>query len=207
MKQIFEEIIKTHYWNDHVCGSGSTMQYTAVIRQNLKGFLEKHGISSMFDAPCGDYSWMSQTDLPENFKYIGGDIVQDLITNNQTLYPNTEFCLVDISQDALPDVDLLFCRDCLIHFSFRDKIKTFKNIINSNIKYVMLTNYFTECSNNNDISTGSFHSVDFTQAPFNFEAPIDSILDWVPGTTVGDAKKSMSLWHRSTIEKFLINEN
>lgn len=203
MKETFEKIIKTHYWLDHVCGSGSTMEYTYPLRQELCEFLEKHNIQSMFDAPCGDYSWMSKTKLPNNFKYIGGDIVEDLIANNRKMYPSTEFHCVDISADPIPDVDLLFCRDCLIHFSVEDKIKTFKNIVNSNVKYIMFTNYFSDCANNVDITTGSFHAVDFTQPPYDFEDPIDSIFDWVSNTTAGGAKRNMSLWHISTIEKFL----
>jgi hypothetical protein len=201
MKEIFENIIKNRYWKDSVCGTGSTLQFTVPLRQNLKSFLEKYNITSMLDAPCGDYSWMSQTELPPNLRYIGADIVQDLINNNKLNYPNVEFHQLDICRDSLPEVDLLFCRDCLIHFSFSDIKTALTNMVNSKIKYVMLTNY-PDC-NTHDITTGAFHKTNFTADPINLGVAVDSIFDWIPDTANGDQKRSMSLWHRDAIEQYL----
>jgi hypothetical protein len=201
MKEIFENIIKRRYWQDTVCGTGSTLQFTAPLRQNLKSFLEKHQLTSMLDAPCGDYSWMSQTELPQGFEYVGADIVTDLVSANRLNYPNVEFHQLDICQDSLPNVDVLFCRDCLIHFSFQDINIALTNIAKSNIKYVMLTNY--PDTDVRDITTGGFHKTNFTVNPINLGPAIDSIFDWVPGTANGNQKRSMSLWHRSAIEHYL----
>lgn len=201
MKEIFEDIIRHHRWQDTLCGTGSTMNFTEPLRKNLKSFLENYNFKSMLDAPCGDYSWMSQTELPSGFKYIGGDIVQDLITSNKEKYPNVEFHCIDITTDTLPDVDVLFCRDCLIHLSNADIRKAFDNIVKSNIQYVMLTNYHD--IETGDITTGAFRGTNFASAPFGFEPPIDSIFDWIPGTSNRDQKKDMSLWHRNTLEKYL----
>jgi hypothetical protein len=201
MKEIFEKIIKHRYWKDALCGTGSTMLFTEPLRANLKPFLEKHNLKSMLDAPCGDYTWMSQTALPDNFKYIGADIVANLITTAKATYPGVEFHCLDITRDPLPAVDVLFCRDCLIHLSIDDIQLAFKNIINSDIQYVMLTNYHKP--EMLDITTGGFRGTNFTQSPFNFGAPIDSILDWVPGTANENNIRDMSLWHRSTIEQYL----
>ena len=68
MKDIFEDIIKNRRWREVLCGSGSTIHYTKTLRESLVGFLQKHNINSMFDAPCGDYSWMSLVEFPDNFK-------------------------------------------------------------------------------------------------------------------------------------------
>lgn len=201
MKHIFEHIIKHRLWQDAVCGTGSTMKFTEPLRHTLKLFLEQHNLKSMLDAPCGDYSWMSQTELPDNFKYIGADIVQDLITANKQNNPDVEFYCLDITTDLLPDVDVLFCRDCLIHLSIADINKAFDNIVRSNIQYVMLTNYHEKVMG--DIQTGGFRCTNFTVGPFSFEEPIASLLDWVPGTVTGNQVKDMSLWHRSTIEQYL----
>jgi hypothetical protein len=201
MKEVFEDIIKNRRWQDVLCGTGSTMQFTEPLRNNLKSFLEKHNLKSMLDAPCGDYSWMSKTNLPANFKYIGADIVQSLVDTNQATYPGIEFHCIDITKDALPTVDVLFCRDCLIHLSISDIKLVFDNIVKSNIQYVMLTNY--HAPEMSDIITGRFRGTNFKVDPFNFEDPIDSMLDWVPNTKNGDQKKDISLWHRSTIEKYL----
>jgi hypothetical protein len=199
MKEIFETIVNNNHWRSAgtVCGNGSTMAYTDYLRQHLGAFLEKHNINSMFDAPCGDYTWMSETHLPSGLKYIGGDIVESLIDKNKTLYPDVEFCVVDIAQDLLPDVDLLFCRDCLIHLSHADIKRVFENIVLSNIKYVMMTSYAN--SDNMDIKTGDFRGVNFLTAPYDFALPIDSIEDWIPGYP----PRSMCLWSRSTFVEFL----
>lgn len=199
MKEVFETIINQGQWRAGatVCGNGSTMSYTDNIRKELKPLLERHNIKSMFDAPCGDYGWMSNTDLPANFRYIGGDIVGSLIEKNKQQYPSVEFCTVDITQDALPDVDVLFCRDCLIHFSHEDIRRFFENFVRSNIKYLLMTSY--KDSNNEDIRTGGFRGVNFNRAPYDFEAPIDSMEDWISGY----APRAMCLWKRETIVDYL----
>ena len=203
MKDVFTTIVEKRLWLDVPCGTGSTMTYTQPLRDGLKSFLELHNIQSMLDAPCGDYSWMSQTQLPSNIKYIGGDIVESMVASNQITYPTVEFLHLDISNDALPDVDLLFCRDCLIHFSHNDIVRTFENIVRSNIKYVLITNYDDEYFNNHDIQTGNFRPISFTKDPYNFGEPVDKILDWATGTKNGNATRHMNLWHRSEFENFL----
>jgi hypothetical protein len=199
MKEIFERIISRGQWraSNTVCGNGSTLQYTDYLRKELAAFVSRHGIQSMFDAPCGDYAWMSETKLPQNLRYTGGDIVESLIKNNQQRHPTVDFCVFDITKDPLPDVDLLFCRDCLIHFSHSDIKLTFDNIARSSVKYVLMTSY--KHSTNQDISTGGFRGVDFTQAPYNFEPAIDSIEDWIPGYQ----PRAMCLWSRETIMEYL----
>lgn len=199
MKEIFDQILKKGEWNSAgtICGNGSTMDYTENLRQHLSGLLQTYSIKSMFDAPCGDYSWMSKIELPNGVQYIGGDIVEFLIEQNRQQYPGVDFRVFDIAQDNFPDVDLLFCRDCLIHFSHEDIIKTLKNIARSNIKYVLMTNYYEVA--NSDIPTGSFRGVNFYQQPYGFEPAIDSIEDWVPGYE----KRRLCLWKVKTISEFL----
>ena len=199
MKDIFEHIVNSGYWRagTTVCGNGSTMQYTDYLRKELKGFLECYNIQSMFDAPCGDYVWMKETELPADFDYIGGDIVESLIEKNRQQHPTVDFRVFDLTKDMLPDVDLLFCRDCLIHLSHSDIRLVLDNIARSNIKYVMMTSYHQV--NNEDIQTGGFRGVDFYRAPYEFEVAIDSIEDWVPGF----APRSMRLWSSETIRNYL----
>ena len=199
MKEIFSNIVKTGYWraSNTVCGNGSTMAYTDHLRRELGSFLERYNIKSMFDAPCGDYGWMSETKLPDKLQYIGGDIVDFLIEKNCQQHPAVDFRVFDISQDAFPDVDLLFCRDCLIHFSHADIRRVFENIARSNIKYVLMSSYLD--LDNTDIETGGFRGVNFTRAPYNFEPAIDSIEDWIPGFQ----PRAMCLWSRKTIVDYL----
>lgn len=199
MKEIFEDIIKNRRWNDVLCGSGSTLEYTESLRSSLPDFLRKHNIQSMFDAPCGDYSWMSLVQLPEGFKYIGGDIVSFMIDDNRSKYPDVDFRVVDISQDDFPDMDLLFCRDCLFHFSHEDLVKTFANIARSNVKYVLTTSF--AIGHNGGLTTGGFRQLRLEDPPYKFEPPIDMIDDW-PKDVENTPARYMCLWPRSTFENF-----
>ena len=199
MKEIFEDIVKHNRWKKHPCGPGSTFRYTENLRLNLGNFLKKHNITSMVDAPCGDYSWMSVTDLPSIQEYIGGDIVDFLIEANQAKYPNHVFKQIDLTQDTLPDVDLLFCRDCLLHLSFKDIDKVFKNISRSNIKYVLLSNWYEDAENSRDIQTGEARYINFLESPYNFAQPIDSITDFVEGFP----HRKMLLWSKEVIDNYV----
>ena len=203
MKEIFEKIITENVWKiggiDTPCGQGSTIEYTTNLRKELPNFLLKHNIQSMLDAPCGDFLWMSQIDLPKNFKYFGGDISKTLIKNNKEKYKDFEFFLFDITTDELLEVDLLLCRDCLIHFSFSDIDTFFRNLVKSKVKFILLTNHKKDRYNSKDISTGDCRPINFTKFPFNFENPIDSIND----TYDGFIERSLCLWPIETIKKYL----
>lgn len=198
MKTVFENIIRTHYWSDTICGSGSTLENTQTLIQQLVPFLQRHGITSMADVPCGDFSWMSQVQFPKGFRYMGGDIVGFMIQENRAKYPNVDFEEFDLSQDTLPDVDLLFCRDCLFHFSHSDIQKTLDNISRSSVKYVMFTSYYN--GNNHDIQTGQFRELDFLKAPFDFPEPIDFIDEHISGERL---KRRLCLWSTDTIKNYL----
>jgi hypothetical protein len=194
MKDIFTRIIDTHYWQEVVCGSGSTIASTHTIRSALIPFLRKHNITSVLDAPCGDFSWMSLIDWPNDITYMGADIVENLILANRQKYPKKIFYTMDISTDPFPNVDLLFCRDCLFHFSQEDLFKTFRNIAKSKIKYVMLTNYPN--GDNRDIQTGAFRELMLEQDPINLPKPLDLIMEH-------SLNRNISLWPVKVLGKFL----
>lgn len=196
MKDIFTNIIKNRYWRDAPCGSGSTLEYTRLLRNTLPGFLIKHDIRSMLDAPCGDYSWMSLVVFPEGFKYYGGDIVEFMINENQSKYPDVDFTVFDLTQDTLPDVDMLFCRDCLFHLSETDIKQVFDNIQSSNVKYIMTTSYPTAYDNCN-ISTGEFRPINLEESPFNLPQPIDALDDGIPGAV----ERQLCLWSVQDLNK------
>ena len=70
-----------------------------------------------------------------HINYIGGDIVVDLINKNKTNFgenPNVHFQVIDITETDLPKVDLIICRDCLVHLSYKDIKKAISKIKQSN---------------------------------------------------------------------------
>ena len=202
MKEIFEDMIRGYAWGKQYktpCGAGSTLSYTQTLRQNLKPLLIKHEIKSMFDAPCGDYSWMSTINIHEVVKYLGGDIVDFMIEENKKKYPGVEFISFDLTKDPIPDVDLLFCRDCLLHLSNENIDNIFKNISRSNVKYVLLSNFFEHTTNYRDIKNGSWRYSNFLEPPYNFSQPLDSITDFIKGYP----NRSMLLWPKSVFIEYV----
>jgi len=174
VEERFNKIYSTNYWldNESRSGTGSSLRSTENIRFHLLKILEKFNIKKLFDAPCGDFNWMSQVLKSVEIDYLGSDIVKDLIVSNKK-YENDKikFSKLDIIVDKLPVSDLMICRDCLFHFSYKDIFLFLNNFLSSDIKYILLTSHLnTEHKfENKDIVTGDFRKIDLFSKPFNFE--------------------------------------
>src|SRR5262245_41843554 len=123
--KIFSEIYKKNgYWGstESASGAGSTLDYTANLRQHLPPLFKDFFITSIYDAPCGDFNWMRFVIQQSDITYYGADIVPVMIDNLQKQYgtPKVRFKNADITLDQFPNVDLWLCRDCLFHLSNRD---------------------------------------------------------------------------------------
>lgn len=195
-KEVFEYINKNNHWSGEisVSGAGSDMVQTATVSQTLPELIKKYQIKTFLDLPCGDFNWMKEVELNVE-KYIGCDIVQDVIEKNKVNYSSSvrEFRLINLIEDKLPDADLLFCRDCLVHLSNNDINKVIRNLKRSNIKYI-LTTTFTECYENKDIATGDWRIINLCLPPFNLSAPVEIINE---NCTEGNGTyndKSLALW-------------
>lgn len=191
--------ITNKYKPDGHCGPGSTLDYTQSIRNNLIPFLVKHNINSILDCPCGNFNWMSSLNFG-NIKYVGADIVISQIELNKKDYPKKEFIHLDITEDVLPSADLLFCRDCLFHFSHKNKILALSNFIKSNIPYILMSNH-PNCNNNVAIIDGDFKEINWKLEPFNFPDPIDFIDDSDPNGKFPERR--MNLYSKEQIQKSL----
>ena len=190
VKDVFSNIYARNDWENPESRSGrcATVEATERVRQQLPALLKKLGVKSMLDAPCGDFNWMQHTELDVD-NYIGADIVPDVIKRNQELYSRSgrEFSRLDITKDEIPTVDLIFCRDCLIHLSLHYMGEAIANFKKSKSKYLLTTTY-TSHPKNSDIRTGDCRFINLQTAPFNLPAPIELIVE-EPETS-----KSMALW-------------
>lgn len=166
LRETFTEIFEKNLWAsaESVSGGGSEMQNTEVIRRELPVLLQKFGIKSILDIPCGDWNWMKSVDLC-GASYIGADIVPDLIERNKSLYPSTDFRVLDLTSDALPKVDLIFTRDCLGHLSNDNVSKAIRNCQESGSKYLLATS-FTKWDMNPDIENGGWKCINLMIPPF-----------------------------------------
>ena len=171
---VFTEIFLQDIWNENgeykgsVSGSGSCNEQTATLQQSLPELFKQYEIKSILDAPCGDFYWFKNINL-ENIEYLGVDIVDEVL---QLAIKNTKqgvsFKKLDIIEQELPCVDLIICRDCLVHFSYESIRKTIKNFKDSGSKY-LLTTSFTERITNIDIPMGRWRPLNLNIAPFGLK--------------------------------------
>ena len=195
IEEVFTDICHGNIWGgtESVSGRGSDLFQTRVVRKQLPSVFRDFSAHSLLDIPCGDFHWMKHVDL-ESVDYTGADIVTDLIRRNgQHEAPNVHFCKLNLIEDKLPKVDLVFCRDCLVHLSFKDTFIALHNICDSGSTY-LLTTTFTSRQHNSDILTGQWRTLNLEVPPFSFPPPLMAINE---ECTAGDgafSDKSLGLW-------------
>jgi hypothetical protein len=128
-------------------------------------------------------------------QYIGADVIPELIARNQSLYGNerTRFEFLDLTRDKLPRVDVILCRDCFIHFSYRHIAAAIKNFKRSRSTYLLTTTY-PGWVDNKDIRTGDFRYLNLLLPPFNFSPPLKQIEEKTEEERAQYFGKTLALW-------------
>jgi hypothetical protein len=202
-EKVFSSIYRNNDWNNResLSGQGSTLEHTRVLVNKLPSYFEKYNVNSVLDAPCGDFNWMRHVDM-KNIYYIGGDVVQELIDKNNEKYGNKQFSFIklDIILDPLPKVDLILVRDCLVHFNNEAIVLFLKNLIASEIKYIMTTN-FPITKHNYNITMGNFRFLNLLRKPYNFPKEKDILWEESKEVYGQCPDKSLFLWDVNDIRK------
>ncbi|HEX6452655.1 MAG TPA: class I SAM-dependent methyltransferase [Trebonia sp.] len=176
---LFTRFYQTNQWGsgETRSGPGSERARTRQVVRDLNRLIRDFGIRSMLDAPCGDFNWMRDVSL-EAVDYLGCDIVEDMIAANSAKYGGwaRTFKKLDITVDPMPQVDLILCRDTLVHFSYKRAFATLSNFRASGSKY-FLTTTFRETEENVDIGTGWWRPINLQYPPFSFPEPKEVLLD------------------------------
>ena len=151
--------------------------------------------------------------IPEvDIKYIGLDIVDDLITKNKNKFESKKvnFKIANICQDELPSCDIIMVRDCLFHLSYYDINQFLINLSKTNYKYLLTTNHIVEKGfENTNIITGDFRIIDLFREPFDFDSKLvkDRVNDF---TDVDIIKREMILVEKqdvpTSLPMLLINQ-
>ncbi|WP_166653515.1 class I SAM-dependent methyltransferase [Paraburkholderia flava] len=212
---VFLKIYREQSWPSagSVSGWGSELPNTAQIIRELPGFLRRFFVRSIVDVPCGDFNWMQHVDLT-GIDYTGADIVPDLIAANQATYgsANRRFLHLDLLTDPLPDCDLIFCRDCLFHFSHADVFRAFQTFANSRARYVLTTTFTCRTyPRNGDIVTGQWTPINLEMAPYDLPPPRalliegsqEGIIYGPDNVTVPQFDRCLGLWEIDTIRERL----
>lgn len=172
---VFLKIYQDQAWHstESVSGWGSELRNTQRIIRELPGLLQRHGITSLLDIPCGDFNWMQHVDLG-NTRYIGADIVGELVAANQQQFTTSlrSFQHLNLLEDTLPNVDMVFCRDCLFHFSHADVFRALRQICTTSARFLLTTTFtYWSYPRNANIATGQWTPINLEMPPFSLPAP------------------------------------
>jgi SAM-dependent methyltransferase len=202
LAQRFQRIHDTNLWGAAASSSGlgSEMDATAVLRADLPRLLERLGVTSLLDAPCGDAGWINATDL--RVCTTGVDIVPSLIERLKARAAageiRGEYHLADITRDALPQCDAILCRDCLVHLSFANIERAVANFAASGATW-LITTTFPEWQVNADCEDGDWRALNFERSPFNWGPPVELLNENCLEAGGGWRDKSLGVWKVSKI--------
>ena len=171
----FRLIYKYNYWLDPESrsGPGSSSAQTVQIRRALPYLFDKYDISSVIDAPCGDFSWMKEVVTSTNIIYRGIDIVPGIIERNRRLHgaPGIIFSCQDIATTPMPLGDLWICRDLLFHLDNRTIANIFRRFLESQVGFFLVTSHLASDVQlpglNSEIKTGGYRPLNLLAPPFS----------------------------------------
>jgi len=179
--------------NESRSGPGSKLAVNMSLLSLIEDFVKLNKIKSIIDCGCGDFNWMQKFNIDLVNYYIGIDIVNPLINNNNLKYSNNKikFIKSDIITDDIPYGDMIICKDCLFHLSFDHALKALENIKKSNSKFFISTTFYD--FNNIDIVTGNWRPINLEADPFLLGKPI---LLWknIENKKIKYISKSIGVW-------------
>lgn len=200
----FDNAYKKNSWggSESRSGTGSSLEQTRVVRKYLAELVDRRGIQTLVDVPCGDFFWMKE--VPFVGQYIGLDIVNKLIEDNRSRHqaPHRRFEVVDIVSAVPPAGDLVVCRDLLVHLSYRDAKSALKNLSSSGSKW-LLTTTFPGTKMNRDIRTGQWRPINLELPPFSFPPPVELVNEECTEAGGAYADKSLGLWKIESLQSSL----
>lgn len=213
--EFFSGVYQKNLWGSGQSrsGQGSELAWTGDLVTALPVLLRTLGVRRLLDVPCGDFHWMQAIDL-QGVEYIGGDIVPQIVEANQQQYGSRSRCFVelDVVADVLPSADMIFVRDCFIHFSNALVLEALRNIARSDIRYVCVTHDLNAARypNGQNIELErtqagvnfEYRPIHFELPPYSFPPPIAVVKDgnhWAEGAGV----KTMAVWDAETIRAAL----
>jgi SAM-dependent methyltransferase len=165
---------------DTLCGTGSTLDATAELREALPALLSSLCVGVLLDAPCGDLYWISHVDLGD-IAYIGADNSDEMLTAARHRNKTAVLRKLDIVNDALPPADAMLCRDFHQHLPNAMVDTALANFARSDITWLLATRHAGAPNEDIDVP-GSFRPID--------------ISTWLgpPHVEIPDAGRMLSVW-------------
>jgi hypothetical protein len=196
LRDIFETIYHQALWSsgETLSGYGSMLATTKTIQKALPKLLDELEITTIIDAPCGDFNWMRTIDFTSKI-YLGIDIVPDIIKSNNQKYgaENIKFFCLDITTSILPQADIIICRDCFAHLTFEKVLAALSCFKQSGSRYLLATTH-QATTHNYSTKTGFFSPYNLELPPFNLPKPLLIIEEISAEPFSRGSRKSLALW-------------
>jgi hypothetical protein len=171
MTNVFEKIYNDNTWSsrESLSGEGSEMKVTRSVRKCLSTWIKKYNIKSFGDI-CGDANWQgSIEDIGDLVEYRGYDVSKKALeraAKKNTKHQNFRFQQIDISVETPTSADALMIRDVIQHIPLNLGVSALNNIIQSGVKYLIVSSYPKTLTNNN-IKIGNYYRNNVYKAPFD----------------------------------------
>ncbi len=206
MARIFELFHARNAWGarETVSGPGSTIHETEPLRAALRGLLNRLRIKSLLDAPCGDCHWIRQVPMAADVHYVGVDIVEALVQRNRQAFRSerAHFACRDLLIDPLPAVDLVLCRDCLVHLTHRDARQVLENLCRTRSQWLLTTTYPGRRAAA-DVPTGHWRPLNLELAPYSLPPPQTLLVERCTEGNGFCTDKCLGLWHLRDVAEAL----
>jgi hypothetical protein len=162
-------------------GPGSSLGCTEPLVLHLRELLDRHQISSLLDAPCGDWTWMRHVNLGRMI-YVGWDVDIEQIQRNRdgfgtprvTVTPDDPagcffFARNILTVPRLPVMDAILCRDFLAHLPTEHIELVLRKFADSGATYLLASSY-PGVSNEFDYKPENFAWLGYCERPHDLEA-------------------------------------
>jgi hypothetical protein len=181
MADIFTAIYEGGRWYNG-SGSGSQPANTCEYRAFLESYIKEHDITSAVDVGCGDwkFSWLVQ--WPEDFSYLGLDVVDKVIRVNRHDWTDwgvadIRFATADVlAMDELPAADLVLVKDVCQHWP-NVAVHHLGRLLAGRRALITHEVGIPGMAPNQDIPAGGYRPVDLNWAPFQW--PVKPVFQYV----------------------------
>jgi hypothetical protein len=142
--------------------------------------LNGYNLKTITDAPCGDFFWMKEVLINNTGNidsFTGIDIVDELIQINNKKYGSDKikFMCSDLTRDIVPRTDLIICRDCFLHLSYRNIFNILNNFKKSGTDYLLASTYTKHKNHNVYKFSVQGRAINLEEAPFKIKNILETI--------------------------------